>query len=516
MAVDEGAFFREAALRLCGNLNLGDAIVDLLQYLREFMPVDRLILERYDAGLGVMRRIVNATPEGIKREEELTPLSEEARDWMKWMYRAGVPKPYFNNSPNKTTAVKELLASAGFQASAILGLPLGSGDNELGAVVLLTESGKYTDTHVALMSLLKAPFQIAMSNALQYGEIVKLKDALADDNKYLQRELNRISRESIVGVKFGLKDVMQEVQHIAPIDTPVLLLGETGVGKDLIAAAIHTASPRSDGPFVPVNCGAISESLLDSELFGHEKGAFTGATSQKIGRFERADTGTIFLDEVAELTPQAQVKLLRVLQNREIERVGGTQTISLDIRIIAATNRNLHGRVLSGDFREDLWFRLNVFPIAIPPLRERRIDIPALAHHFVSLKARELRLPEVPVIAEGALERLLEYDWPGNVRELANVVERALILSVGGKIDFGFLDVISINTAKPTVARMSVAGNDTDDLDAVISQHIESILAKTGGRIYGPGGAAELLGVNPNTLRSRMKKLGIKSGSGST
>jgi transcriptional regulator with GAF, ATPase, and Fis domain len=261
-----------------------------------------------------------------------------------------------------------------------------------------------------------------------------------------------------------------------------------------------------------VNCGAIAESLLDSELFGHEKGAFTGATTQKRGRFERADTGTIFLDEVAELTPQAQVKLLRVLQNREIERVGGTQTVSLDIRIIAATNRDLHGRVASGDFREDLWFRLNVFPIAIPPLRERRTDIPALVHHFVSLKAKELRLPEVPMIAEGALERLLEYDWPGNVRELANVVERALILSAGGQVDFKLMDGLSTGTAQLTAASIPVPRSEADDLDTVMSMHIKSILARTGGRIYGPGGAADLLGINASTLRSRMHKLGIEYG----
>ncbi len=222
---------------------------------------------------------------------------------------------------------------------------------------------------------------------------------------------------------------MHKVRQVATINSPVLLLGETGVGKDVIANAIHYSSTRSGNPIITVNCGAIPESLIDSELFGHEKGAFTGAISQRRGRFERADSGTIFLDEIGELPLQVQVKLLRVLQNREFERVGGTETIRPDIRIIAATNRNLEQMVNEKKFREDLWFRLNVFPIYVPPLRARKEDIPELAHHFVEIKSVELKLPAFPKISSKAMGLLTSYDWPGNVRELQNVVERELILN---------------------------------------------------------------------------------------
>jgi len=508
MAVDENEFFREATLRICGNLRIEEAMVELLRYLRKFMPADRLILERYDAGLGSMVRIVTATLENGEKANVLAPLSEQTKDFLMQKYRQGVPDPYYENSPTDNPAGRELLAFHEEEASAYMGIPLVTSNSEPGAVALFAERGQYDDSQLRLMSLLRAPFQVAMANALQYGEIVKLKDMLADDNMFLRREFSRIAGDSIVGSKFGLREVMHKVRHIAPIDTPVLLLGETGVGKDLIAATIHDSSARRDGPFIPVNCGAIAESLLDSELFGHEKGAFTGAVSQKRGRFERADKGTIFLDEVAELPPQAQVKLLRVLQNNKIERVGGTETIALDIRVIAATNRDLESMVASGTFRDDLWYRLSVFPIEIPPLRERRTDIPALVQHIMSLKAKELRLPELPTLAPGALERLQEYDWPGNVRELTNVVERGLILSHGKPIDFSYMDAKLHATVKTNSERKE----KPNDLDAVISLHIQKILAQTGGRVHGSGGAAELLGINASTLRSRMTRLGIEYG----
>ncbi len=241
--------------------------------------------------------------------------------------------------------------------------------------------------------------------------MLKLKDLLADDNRYLHGELRRLSGDEIVGANFGLKDVMHKVQQVATLDSPVLLLGETGTGKDVIANAIHYSSSRSDGPFVSINCGAIPDTLIDSELFGHEKGAFTGALSQKRGRFERAEKGTIFLDEIGELPLQAQVRLLKVLQSKEIERVGGVKIITLDIRIIAATNRNLEEIIKLHQFREDLWFRLNVFPIWIPPLRERRSDIPALLQHFISMKAKELKLPAIPTLSHASIDPLLKSPW---------------------------------------------------------------------------------------------------------
>jgi transcriptional regulator with PAS, ATPase and Fis domain len=288
----------------------------------------------------------------------------------------------------------------------------------------------------------------------------------------------------------------------------VLLLGETGVGKDVIANAIHYSSSRSDGPFVSVNCGAIPETLIDSELFGHEKGAFTGALAQKRGRFERADNGTIFLDEIGELPLQAQVRLLKVLQSREIERVGGVKTIPLNIRIIAATNRNLEDMIKSHQFREDLWFRLNVFPIWIPPLRERRADIPALLQHFINLKSKELKLPQIPTISPGETDLLMDYHWPGNVRELQNVVERELILNPGGPLTFRQLKV----SEQERTVEASDKKEHTTNLEEVVSAHIRRVLASTKGKIHGKGGAAEILGVNASTLRNRMNKLGIDYG----
>ena len=323
--------------------------------------------------------------------------------------------------------------------------------NSIGDLGLVADGlNQYTDEHARLLRLLHEPFAIAMSNALKHQEVIRFKDMLADDNRYLLDELRSVSGDEIIGSDFGLKAVMEMVQQVAPLDSPVLLLGETGTGKEVIANAIHYSSPRKDGPFIKVNCGAIPETLLDSELFGHEKGAFTGAISQRRGRFERADKGTIFLDEIGELPSQAQVRLLHVLQKKEIERVGGTSSIPVDIRIISATHRNLEEMIASGRFREDLWFRLNVFPIMIPPLRQRREDIPALVHHFIDRKSMELKLTERPVLAPGAIDRLIAYDWPGNVRELENMIERALIQHRGGVLSFETLLPLPV---LPEVAR---------------------------------------------------------------
>lgn len=257
------------------------------------------------------------------------------------------------------------------------------------------------------------------------------------------------------------------------------------------------------------NCGAIPDTLIDSELFGHEKGAFSGATSQRRGRFERADTGTIFLDEIGELPAAVQARLLRVLQHQEIERVGGTRAIHLDLRVIAATNRDLEAMVARGEFREDLWFRLAVLPIRIPPLRQRRMDIPQLVHHILDRKRVELRLPSAPELEMGTIDRLMEYDWPGNVRELANVIERALILREEGPLRLG------ASPAPPPAAVQSPGPAPASlRLDDVVRDHIVRVLAQTGGKIHGPSGAAEVLDLNAGTLRNRMNKLGIQYGRG--
>ena len=382
------------------------------------------------------------------------------------------------------------------------------GHLEGGLALLAHGSNRFNEHHARLYENLQVPFFVAMANTLKHREILKLKDMLADDNRFLHDELHRLSGDEIIGANFGLKDVMFKVRQVATLDSPVLLLGETGVGKDVIANTIHYSSSRSNGPFVSVNCGAIPDTLIDSELFGHEKGAFTGALSQKRGRFERADKGTIFLDEIGELPLQAQVRLLRVIQTREIERVGGIKTIPLDIRIIAATNRNLEEMIKNNQFREDLWFRLNVFPVWIPPLHDRISDLPALVQHFVSLKSKELKLPAIPTLSPGSMDRLMTYHWPGNVRELENVIERALILNPAGPLTFENINIGQPEKTSPTNA----PDHETDNLDDFVSSHIQKILHKTNGKVNGPDGAAARLGINPSTLRNRMKKLSIHYG----
>jgi transcriptional regulator with GAF, ATPase, and Fis domain len=305
---------------------------------------------------------------------------------------------------------------------------------------------------------------------------------------------------------------MTMVRQVAPRNVPVLLMGESGVGKEVIANVLHGFSPRNNGPLIKVNCGAIPDTLVDSELFGHEKGAFTGATTQKRGRFERAQHGTIFLDEIGELPLAAQVRLLRVLQEKEIERVGGTSTIPVDIRIIAATHRDLEEMVRAGAFRHDLWFRLNVFPIRIPPLRERKQDIPIFVQYFIERKRMEMKLHSIPPLAPKAISQLTAYDWPGNVRELHNVIERALIRNQDGPLDF---DDLTGTPSKQQTAELPTPDTTPQELltlDEMTSRYIRQVLHLTQGKINGPGGAAELLDINPNTLRRRLDKLGIPYG----
>jgi len=507
--MDKNEFFREATLRICGNLKIEEALFSSLQFLRQEMPVSWMALEHYDKNLKSMRTIATATASEGKGVDFLTPLTAEAQQRAERRFLKDSRKVRLLRNPKTIKLVQEMKIFHGVEPTSIMVLPLESGRRLLGALPLITEGDeRFTQKHADLLSLLREPFVIAMSNALRHREVIKLKDLLADDNRYLHGELRRLTGDEIVGANFGLKDVMQKVQQVAALDSPVLLLGETGTGKDVIANTIHYSSSRSTGPFVSVNCGAIPDTLIDSELFGHEKGAFTGALSQKRGRFERANKGTIFLDEIGELPLQAQVRLLKVLQSKEIERVGGVRTIPLDIRIIAATNRNLEEMVKNHQFREDLWFRLNVFPIWIPPLRDRRMDIPALLLHFISLKARELKLPDIPALSPGAIDPLMEYHWPGNVRELENVIERTLILNPTGPLTFEYLNLKHPNKS----AELWEQGKETDNLDEITSRHIHRVLFKTKGKVNGPDGAASLLGINPSTLRNRMKKLGIVYG----
>lgn len=319
---------------------------------------------------------------------------------------------------------------------------------------------------------------------------------------YLREELRSRSEFSeIVGESDGIWKVLRSIDMVGSTDSSVLVLGETGTGKELVARAIHNNSKRNNGPFVRVNCGALPESLLESELFGHEHGAFTGAIQQRSGRFELADGGTIFLDEIGEMPLSAQSRLLRVLQEKELERVGGTQTVQLDVRVIAATNRNLLEMVEAGSFREDLYYRLNVFPIQVPPLRERKQDIPTLVRYFLAKLSGRLG-KTIDAVPDRVCAVFREYSWPGNVRELENVVERAMILTRGATLELPD----GMNPARGKKPRQSSVLRPLADVE---TDHIRAVLEHTRGVISGPHGAAKILEMNANTLRSRMEKLGV-------
>ncbi|HOI73356.1 MAG TPA: sigma 54-interacting transcriptional regulator [Syntrophales bacterium] len=503
-------FFRDATVRLCSSLDIEKAMFRCLSYLHHHIPAREMLLTIFDPNTHLIHNIATVDLEGVKQPFPSKPLSEEAinrinRDAGAWSEIKILERAELH------PAALTLASSIDPSKTSIMYMSLVIEGKFLGSVVFLADGkGVFRDEHAALVSQLREPFNIAVSNALRYREVMRLKDMVDAENRNLTRELRYTTEDEIVGADGGLREVMEMVRKVASLNSPVLLLGETGVGKEVVANAIHYASPRKDKPFVTVNCGAIPESLMDSELFGHERGAFTGAIAQKKGRFERADRGSIFLDEVAELPPSAQVRLLRVLQNRQIERVGGAETISVDIRIIAATHRNLEEMVRSGRFREDLWFRLNIFPVMIPPLRHRRDDIPGLLDHFIQEKSRELKIHTPPPLSPDVMERLMSYHWPGNVRELENLVERELIRSRTPNGNhaltfepFGWPKHPQ-DTWRPTEGRNTIL-----TLNEAMSRHIQEALSMTKGKIYGPDGAARRLKVNPNTLRSRMKKLGI-------
>lgn len=342
---------------------------------------------------------------------------------------------------------------------------------------------------------------MAIKNAQLFSEVEQLKNRLQAENLYLREEIKlEHNFEEIIGDSPAVKAVFRKIEQVAPTDSTVLILGETGTGKELIARAVHNLSPRKTRPLVKVNCGAIPANLVESELFGHEKGAFTGALARRIGRFELADGGTIFLDEVGELPPDVQIKLLRVLQEREFDRVGSNQPNKVNVRVIAATNRNLQEMVKAGSFRADLLYRLNVFPIDVPPLRVRSSDIPLLVRSISDKFSKKLdkRFEDIP---RRTMDLLTTYAWPGNIRELENVIERAAILSQGPLLQIDEAFFPSSTTTEPATS---------DTLEEVERTHIIKLLQETEWVIEGKQGAAPKLGLHPNTLRSRMQKLGIK------
>ncbi len=505
--MDKNEFYKQASLRICGSLDIKVALKRLFSFLESTLPIDTIGLHLYNSGLNAVENIAKIHT----RDENVGPvvaMPEGSGDFWNDFWSS----PDEIEVINRPDLMKELMDISdlhGFDMNtSMIMMRLNIDGEPIGMFSMGIEGmNRYTKEHEEMILMLHKPIAIAMANALKHQEVLRLKDMLDDDNRFFQRQLLDMSGSEIIGTDFGLASVMQLIRQVAKLDSPVLLLGETGVGKGLIASAIHHASQRTEGPFINVNCGAIPDSLLDSELFGHEKGAFTGAVSQKRGRFERAEKGTIFLDEIGELPPQAQVRLLNVLQSKVIERVGGTQSVPVDIRIISATHRNLEEMTESGLFREDLWFRLNVFPIIIPPLRQRKDDIPALTHYFIEKKSIDLKIHEKPTLEKGALEMLMAYHWPGNVRELENMIERALIRHENGPLIIE--DLIRKDKNDDAAIESVQDGGKLLSLDDANRVHIKRAIEVAGGKINGSGGAAELLSIHHNTLRRRMDKLKI-------
>ena len=402
--------------------------------------------------------------------------------------------------------------SASFWKSAgaekILGIRLKVADKDIG--ILWIQPG-YVNDH--LLKGVAAQIALALSNAIandrigiHLTEIDYYKQQLKEDRVYLNREIETAYNNSgIVGSSLRMKKVFQLVTQVAPSACTVLILGETGTGKELIARAIHDNSPRKNKLMVKVNCAALPPNLIESELFGHERGSFTGATERRIGKFELANNGTLFLDEIGELQLELQVKLLRVLQEKEIERVGGNNTIKVNVRIIAATNQNLEKAVAEGRFRRDLYYRLNIFPISLPSLRERKEDIPLLTSHFIMGFSKKMGR-KIDSINKCAMQELIQYNWPGNIRELEHLIERSILLTSGDTIK-----QINLPSPKPVSAANAVAGAPT--LKTILENerdHILNVLKYCRGRISGAEGAAEVLGLPQSTLHSRIKRLGIK------
>ncbi|HEX6731491.1 MAG TPA: sigma 54-interacting transcriptional regulator [Pyrinomonadaceae bacterium] len=384
-------------------------------------------------------------------------------------------------------------------------VPLISHGRALGVLnVGSAKQGAFTDIDCQLLSQVANQLAIAIENALAYREIDALKTKLEEEKLYLEEEIsNQFNFREIIGHSSSLKRALQDAQTVAPTDSSVLIFGETGTGKELIARAIHNLSGRKDHTLVKVNCAAIPTGLLESEMFGHEKGAFTGAIEQRKGRFELANRGTLFLDEVEDIPPELQPKLLRVLQEQEFERLGSSRTIHVDVRVVAATNADLARLVADKKFRSDLYYRLNVFPISLPPLRERTEDIPLLVHFFAQKFAQRMKKP-IERIPTDTVTALTRYTWPGNIRELQNLIERAVILSRGTVLD------VPLGELKQNGKATERNGtNGVSALESVEREHILRVLRETHWVIGGPAGAAAILGLPRTTLNNKMHKLGI-------
>jgi formate hydrogenlyase transcriptional activator len=502
--------------QVVSNLELRDLLRAISQDVRRVMQCDYAGLSLPDAENKQLRLYALDFPggKGLFHEElvysiEGSPSGTAFRSMKPLTLQS--PFAGWLDSPIAQIAVREGLKS-------VCCLPLISRNRAVGVLVLgRLRDDAFSQADISFLSQVANQIALAVENALAYREIRELKEQLSKEKLYLEDEIRtEMNLAQIIGNSASLRRVLKGVGTVAPTDSTVLIYGETGTGKELIARAIHDLSPRSSKPFVKLNCAAIPTGLLESELFGHEKGAFTGAIAQRIGRFEVADGGTIFLDEIGEIPLELQTKLLRVLQEREFERLGSSRTLRTDARLIAATNRDLEGMVAEQKFRSDLFFRLNVFPVHVPPLRERQGDIPLLVRHFTQQFSRRMK-KVMETIPSAAMDALCRYHWPGNIRELQNVIERAVIISAGPvlSIDVGDLKsrkAIHVEERAATPHPTSAALHGI--LEETQRRHILDALQHCNWVVAGPHGAAALLGINRSTLQVRIRKLGISRDTG--
>ncbi|MGB9689075.1 sigma-54 dependent transcriptional regulator [Thermogutta sp.] len=507
--VDQKTLLVEIWRAACRHIEIAESVAGIAEILQGCIPFELMIVRRLKPAESALETVAVAPTVPRWLGHRVTPLGHIAFSrLMEWCLRREV---LLVTPGRRDLCGVDLESLLGNVPSAVLVGGLVSDGKATGVAMLVGRKNgpSLTKPHGQLLQDILEPLAVSLENDARVRELAVLREAAEAERQSLLARLGRKSLgDTIVGADAGLKHVMERVELVARSDVPVLLLGETGTGKELIARTIHVRSPRAKAPFLRVNCGAIPPELVDSQLFGHERGSFTGAVETHQGWFERADGGTLFLDEIGELPLDAQVRLLQVLQDGTFERVGGRHPITVDVRIIAATHRDLQEMVRTGRFREDLWYRLAVFPIFLPPLRDRLEDIPALARHFAERAAVRFNLP-LQLPTEEDIRLLMNYDWPGNIRELAAVIDRAAILGDGRGLQIA--KALGIGASPGTMDHEKDKSREEafPTLEEVNRRHIEEALRRCNGRIEGPKGAAALLGINPHTLRSRMRKLGI-------
>ncbi len=467
------------------------------------IPWDRAGITLYEPATHTFRfyAVVTQLSQPALPSDAVIPLDGSAVGWV-YTHRRIHVRP--NLQHERVFLEDEYYAREGL--SRMINLPLLAREHCLGTLNIgSVQPGEPDPEDLKFLQQVATQIAYAIDHVLAYERIERLTEQLRHENEYLAAEV-KASRipDQLVGSTPVFQRVVDLVRTVAGTHTTVLLLGETGTGKDVLARAVHDLSPRRDKPFIRVNCAALPAGLVESELFGHERGAFTGADQRRPGRFELANRGTLFLDEIGEMPMETQAKLLRVLQDGMVDRIGGTQPIEVDVRLVTATNADLAAGITKGTFRADLYYRLNIFPITVPPLRDRQDDIPLLAHHFLTQLAKKLKRPGLRLDPQ-SLDRLMAYRWPGNVRELQNILERAVILSRSSLVEVQDTLLQKLPAATPAPQEDSSL-----KLGELERNHILEVLEKTGWRIYGEGGAANLLGLNPETLRSRLRKLGLR------